>query len=62
MKLNALERRPWVKHDWSEQLLRDVARWANWSLRSGISFERYRRSARADRGRDAAAANGELFL
>lgn len=32
MKLNALERVPWVRHDWTEQRLRDVARWANsWS-------------------------------
>lgn len=29
MKLNALERKPHPRFDWNEQLLRDVARWAN---------------------------------
>lgn len=50
IKLNALEKRAHVRFDWSEQLLRDVARWANWSARSKISFEQYRRSARSNRG------------
>lgn len=45
IKLTALERRPWVRFDWTEQKLRDVARWANWSSRAGFSFEAYRRSA-----------------
>lgn len=32
MKLNALTKEPWVRHDWTAQKLRDVARWANsWS-------------------------------
>lgn len=29
MKLNALTRSPWVRHDWTDQKLRLVARWAN---------------------------------
>ncbi len=29
MKLNALERRPWVRHDWTEEKVKLVARWAN---------------------------------
>lgn len=29
MKLNALEKEPWVRYDWTAQKLRDVARWAN---------------------------------
>lgn len=29
MKLNALERKPWVRFDWTEDRLRQVARWAN---------------------------------
>lgn len=29
MKLNTLVRRPWVRFDWTEQKLKDVARWAN---------------------------------
>jgi len=45
MKLNALERKPNIRFDWNEQLLRDVARWANspmiWRK---TPFEDYRRS------------------
>ncbi len=29
MKLNALEKEPWVRFDWTPQKLRDVARWGN---------------------------------
>lgn len=29
MRLNSLEKRPWVRHDWTEKKLKDVARWAN---------------------------------
>jgi hypothetical protein len=29
MKLAALEKRPWIRHDWTERKLRDVTRWAN---------------------------------
>lgn len=29
MKLNALEKEPWVRFDWTAQKLRDVARWGN---------------------------------
>ena len=47
--LTALEKRPRVHFDWTEQLLIDVARWANWSSRSGVPFEQYRRSARSSR-------------
>ncbi|ESZ60665.1 hypothetical protein NL532_24160 [Mesorhizobium sp. C120A] len=47
MKLNALERRPYPRFDWNEQLLRDVARWANspmiWRK---VPFEDYRRSVK----------------
>ena len=32
MKLNALDKEPWVRHDWTADRLRQVARWANsWS-------------------------------
>ncbi len=51
MKLNALERKYWVKHDWTEQKLTDVARWVARHLskpveRGGIPFEEYDRSAK----------------
>lgn len=29
MRLNALEKRPWVRHDWTEQTLKDFARYVN---------------------------------
>ena len=46
MKLNATERRPWVRFDWTEQLLVDVARWVNQRRWKYCSFAEYRRSAR----------------
>lgn len=59
IKLNALEKRPHVRHDWTASLLTDVARWANWSLRSGISWKEYRPSARTGRG--AIGGSADLF-
>ena len=29
LKLNSMDRRPWVRFDWTEALLKDVARWCN---------------------------------
>lgn len=49
MKLNALEKRPHVRFDWSEQLLRDVARWSNRYIWKHTPFEDYRRSAKTSR-------------
>ncbi len=43
MKLNALERVPWVRFDWTEQRLRDVARWANGWVWKSAPFEEYSR-------------------
>lgn len=51
MKLNALERRPWVRFDWTEQRLKDVARWANgfvWKRAPFSEYDRYVRSARVE--------------
>lgn len=48
MKLNAMERRPWVRFDWTEQRLRDVARWANgwvWKRAPFSEYDRFRKSA-----------------
>jgi len=45
MKLNALEKRAHVRFDWSEQSLRDMARWANRYYWKWTDFEGYRRSA-----------------
>lgn len=48
MKLNALERRPWVRYDWTEQKLKDVARWANgfvWKRAPFAEYDRHRKNA-----------------
>jgi hypothetical protein len=43
MALNALEKRPQVRYDWTEQRLKDMARWANKFIwRSVERFEDYR--------------------
>lgn len=41
MKLNATSRRPWVRFDWSERLLMDVARWANGFVWKKVQFKDY---------------------
>jgi len=48
MKLVALSRDElWIRHDWNEQLLRDVARWANQWVWRKAPFREYVRSARS---------------
>ena len=44
MKLNALQREPWVRHDWTAQRLKDVARWANAWVWKRAPFAEYDRS------------------
>ena len=47
MKLNALDRKPWVRFDWTEQLLKDVARWANgwvWKRAPFAEYDRRRKN------------------
>lgn len=44
MKLTALIKEPWVRHDWTEQLLRDVARWANGHVWRKAPFAEYDRT------------------
>ena len=50
MKLNATVKRPWVRHDWTERRLTDVARWANWRLWKYCSFDGYVRQRRTGPG------------
>lgn len=57
IKLNALAREPKVRFDWSAQLLRDVARWANGRFWRYCAFADYRAGARTSR---AAIAQPEL--
>lgn len=46
VKLVSWDGEPWVKHDWTAQKLKDVARWANgWLYRKLPKFEDYDRSA-----------------
>lgn len=47
MKLNALEKTPWVRYDWTEQKLRDVARWANGWVWKRAPFSEYDRHMRS---------------
>jgi hypothetical protein len=49
MKLNALDRRPWVRHDWTEGQLRRVQRWCNYARRAGIPWEDYNASVKTSR-------------
>lgn len=49
MKLNALEKKPWVRHDWTARLLSDVARWTNRHLWKYTDFTNYSRSNRTAR-------------
>ncbi len=52
IKLTEVERRPAVRYDWTEQLLRDVARWANgfvWRKAPFKDYDRHRRTAPSER-------------
>lgn len=58
MKLNALERKPHVRFDWTEHELRAVQRWVNGRFWKYTDFKGYRASARtAERGSDASATD-----
>lgn len=46
MKLNALQKRPHVRFDWTEQRLREVQRWVNRRLWRYVSFEHYAAGAK----------------
>lgn len=44
MKLNALQKKPWVRHDWTRRELTDVARWVNGWVYKHTPFNEYDRS------------------
>lgn len=46
IKLNARHKKPWVRHDWSEQSLIDMARWTNRHLWKYAAFAEYKRGSR----------------
>ena len=51
MRLNARKREFWLRHDWTPQLLRDTARWANkWYWRKH-TFEEYKPQYKRQRRR-----------
>lgn len=47
IKLNSTIRTPCIRHDWSDQMLRDVARWANGWVWKRAPFSDYRRSRKS---------------
>lgn len=52
LKLNAPERKPWLRHDWTEEKLTNVARWANrWMWRKMPDFNEYNNHYKRDRPR-----------
>lgn len=62
MKLNTEVREPWAQHDWTVQMLRDVARWANsWGYRQR-TFAEYDRTARKRPRADRYRSSDGLFI
>ena len=55
MLLNALEKKPQVRHDWTELKLRQVQRWTNRHLWRKTAFADYDASAKAPRSKGAVA-------
>lgn len=53
IKLNALEKAPAVRHDWTPDRLRKVKRWVNWRLWKYVPFDQYDPSAKTSRRRAA---------
>lgn len=53
MKLNALDKEPWERFDWTAEKLRHVARWANRRIWRYAKFDEY------DAGRKGSAQDGE---
>lgn len=49
MKLNALDKTPWVRHDWTLERLSAVARWANRRIWRYAPFESYDVNAKTSR-------------
>lgn len=49
IRLSSEERTPWVQFDWTEQKLRDVARWANGFVWRNTPFSEYDRSRKKKR-------------
>lgn len=61
MKLTALTKEPWVRHDWTPQQLGDVARWANKRIWRKSPFSAYDPSVKS-RNQPGYDANQGLFM
>ena len=61
MKLNALERVPQVRHDWTRQELINMARWANRRIWRYAPFEEYSRGAKSEGIQEDSMAQGILL-
>jgi len=54
LRLNCLQRHPWIRFDWTEDTLRNMARWANkwiWKQTSFANYDRHFRRHRAAHNR-----------
>lgn len=61
IKLNAPEKRPHARFDWTEQKLKDVARWANGHVWRKAPFSEYDKSMKASKPAEYDAQQG-LFI
>jgi len=61
IKLNALEKKPHIRFDWTETSLRDTARWANRYLWRYCTLDEYRRSAKTSHRAERFNAETGLF-
>lgn len=62
IKLNALEKKPHIRFNWTEQKLRDMARWANRRGWRYTKFSGYRAAAHSARDADRVDARQGTFL
>ena len=57
IKLNALEKKPVIRHDWSELRLKQVQRWCNRHLWRSVRFEDYDANVKTSRNNAGKRAN-----
>ena len=62
MKLNALNKEPWIRHDWTAQRLKEVQRWVNRRVWRKADFADYNSSIKTSRQRDRYDASTGLFV
>jgi hypothetical protein len=52
IKLNSLNKMPWIRHDWTLEKLRNVTRWANTFMFRWMPFTDYSKGMKGKRSRD----------